>query len=108
MFDRIISEAMRDAGIADEAFTAAIKKAGFKSRWDWFLKDAPPSLVEAYTAKVAADKRMHEAFTESRLTAAAGGRHVATPPADDQAACAALLRLQEKPDGRYDLSGINC
>ena len=108
MFDRIISEAMRDAGIADEAFTAAIKKAGFKSRWDWFLKDAPDSLREAYNAKVAADKRMHEAFTESRLTDAGGGRHVTTPATNDQTASATLLRLQEKPAGRYDLSGINC
>jgi hypothetical protein len=68
MFDRIISEAMRDAGIADDAFMAAIKNAGFKSRWDWFLKDAPDSLREAYNAKVATDKRVNEAFTESKLT----------------------------------------
>jgi hypothetical protein len=65
MFDRIISEAMRDAGIADQAFETAIKKAGFKSRWDWFLRDAPDSLRDAYNLKVAADKRMHEAFTAS-------------------------------------------
>jgi hypothetical protein len=69
MFDRIISQAIHDAGIADEAFMAAIKKAGFKSRWDWFLRDAPDSLRDAYNAKVAADKRMHAAFERDRQRA---------------------------------------
>lgn len=103
MFDRIISQAIRDSGIADEAFTAAIKKAGFKSRWDWFLKDAPDSLRQAYNAKVAADKRMHEAFTESRLTAGNGGSRADHEPPDDSRSRETLLRLQDTTDGRYEL-----
>jgi hypothetical protein len=66
MFDRILKEAIEAAQIADDAFEAAIKAAGFKSRWDWFLRGAPASLVAAYNAKVAADKIMHEKFAANR------------------------------------------
>lgn len=54
-FHRILTTAIRDAGIAEANFDAAIKAAGFKSRFDWFLK-ASPSLQEAYNRRVAADK----------------------------------------------------
>lgn len=55
-FQRIITTAIRDAGIAEPAFDAAIKADGFKSRFDWFLRGSPPSLQEAYNLRVAADK----------------------------------------------------
>lgn len=55
-FQRIIITAIRDAGIAESDFDSAIKTAGFKSRFDWFLRGSPPSLQDAYNARVAADK----------------------------------------------------
>lgn len=57
-FQRIFTAALHDAGIAEQSFDAAIKREGFKSRFDWFLK-APSSLQEAYNARVAADKAAH-------------------------------------------------
>jgi hypothetical protein len=56
MFDRIIAAAMREANISDQAFDAAIKTAGFKSRIDWFTRGASQTLVDAYNARVAADR----------------------------------------------------
>lgn len=55
-FQRIFSTAIREAGIPEASFDSAIKIAGFKSRFDWFLRGSPPSLQEAYNARVAADK----------------------------------------------------
>jgi len=55
MFDRIISEAMRAADIREKEFDAAVRKAGFKSRIEWFYRGAPASLIEAYNARVAAE-----------------------------------------------------
>lgn len=55
-FQRILTTAIRDAGIAEPAFDAAIKAEGFKSRFDWFLRGSPPSLQDAYNLRVAADK----------------------------------------------------
>lgn len=50
---------------ADDAFEAAIKSAGYKSRWDWNqAQDSRP--FAAYTAKVLADEAMHAAFELSR------------------------------------------
>jgi hypothetical protein len=54
-FQRIFTAALHDAGIAEATFDAAIKREGFKSRFDWFLK-APASLHEAYNTRVAADR----------------------------------------------------
>jgi hypothetical protein len=65
-FQRIIATAIRDAGIAEANFDAAIKAEGFKSRFDWFLRGGPPSLQEAYNLKVAADKAMHEYLQAAR------------------------------------------
>lgn len=59
-FQRILTTALCNAGIAERAFDAAIKAEGFKSRFDWFLK-APASLQEAYNERVAADKRQASA-----------------------------------------------
>lgn len=50
---------------ADDAFSQAIRDAGYKSRWDWSkLIDKRP--MAAYCTKVAADLVMHYAFEESR------------------------------------------
>lgn len=54
MFDRIIEDALKKAGIAPAAFDAAIKREKFKSRIDWFLRGAPATLVEAYNNRVRA------------------------------------------------------
>lgn len=61
MFYRILQEAIEAAQINEAAFDAAIKKAGYKSRFDWFLRGAEPSLQEAYNAKVAAHKGVNVA-----------------------------------------------
>lgn len=58
-FQRILTTAIRDAGIAEPAFDAAIKAEGFKSRFDWFLRGSPASLQEAYNERVVADKAVH-------------------------------------------------
>ncbi len=52
MFDRILKQACADAGVDEQAFRAALKKEGFKSPFDWFVRAAPESMVEAYNAKV--------------------------------------------------------
>jgi len=55
MFDRILSTALKEAAIDAASFDAAIRKAGFKSRIDWFMRGAPPSLVDAYNARAKTD-----------------------------------------------------
>jgi hypothetical protein len=52
VFDRIFKQAIVDAGLNEQAFRAALKKEGFKSPIDWFMRAAPESLVDAYNAKV--------------------------------------------------------
>lgn len=56
MFDRIFNSALQEAAIDAAEFDAAIRKAGFKSRVDWFMRGAPPSLVDAYNAKAKTDR----------------------------------------------------
>jgi hypothetical protein len=55
-FARIIATAIHSAGIVETEFDAAIKAAGFKSRFDWFLRGSSPSLQDAYNSRVAADR----------------------------------------------------
>jgi len=55
MFDRIFASALLEAAIDPAEFDAAITKAGFKSRIDWFMRGAPPSLVDAYNARTKTD-----------------------------------------------------
>lgn len=57
-FERIFRTAIRDAGIAEPEFDAAIKRGGFKSRFDWFLRGGHPSLQDAYNTKVATEKAL--------------------------------------------------
>jgi hypothetical protein len=57
MFNRILNTALREAGISEEAFDAAIRQARFKSRLDWFVRGAPASLQEAYNLRAAWDVR---------------------------------------------------
>lgn len=55
MFERTIKELLAEAGIAEQDFDAAIMKAGFKSRFDWFLRGGSAELQEAYNRKVRAE-----------------------------------------------------
>lgn len=52
MFNRIIDEALRSAGIDPADFDRAILKAKFKNRTDWLLRAAPASLIQAYNDRV--------------------------------------------------------
>lgn len=53
---------------ADRAFEAAVKAAGYKSRWDVpaLVKRNDTALAEAYNRKVLADSAMSVAFQQSR------------------------------------------
>lgn len=53
MFDRIIKQALRDAGISEAAFLATLKREKFKSPIDWMVRGAPASFVDAYNERVA-------------------------------------------------------
>lgn len=66
-----LTEAIKAAFTADEVFAAAIKDAGFKSRWDWDYRQ-PGSFValrHAYRNKVEADSVANAAWEASRKTA---------------------------------------
>lgn len=56
MFEHIIKQKLESAGVADRAFDAAIKSAGFKSRFDWFLTGGSPEIEAAYKRKLAAEQ----------------------------------------------------
>lgn len=58
---KVLSDYIMEAIAADDAFEAAIKKAGFKSRWERSFTELPE-----YHAKLAADKAAHEAWERSR------------------------------------------
>jgi hypothetical protein len=65
LLQEMLSAAIAKANAADDAFEAAIKAFGYKSRWDWSqLVDERPYAV--YAAKVQADEAMHEAFEKMR------------------------------------------
>ena len=59
-----IEQIIRDANQADAAFEAAIKAAGFKSRWNWDVCGTDRTILAAYRAKVDADQAMHAAFAK--------------------------------------------
>lgn len=72
---------------ADDAFDAAIRDAGYKSRWDWSkLTDDRP--LAAYRLKIAADAAMHDAFAEARS---------AETPRDHAAATAYAADCEKRP-----------
>lgn len=56
MFNRIIDHALRAAGIEPSQFDAAIVKAKYKNRMDWFLRSATTSLHDAYNQRVQMEK----------------------------------------------------
>lgn len=60
-----LAAAIQAAQCADDAFGAAIKAAGYKSRWDW-RKENDSRPMDAYNAKVAADAAMGRAFEDER------------------------------------------
>lgn len=61
-------DAITASAKADEAFEAAVRAAGFKSRWHWnqHITPGPDALRAAYRAKVTADNAMHLAFESVR------------------------------------------
>jgi hypothetical protein len=64
-----LAETIAQAYAADDAFAAAVKAHGYKSRWD--IRNIPQqsqALRDAYFAKLDADKAMHEAFEASRTS----------------------------------------
>jgi hypothetical protein len=58
---KVLSDYIMEAVAADDAFEAAIKAAGFKSRWDRSFTEMPE-----YQAKIAADRAASEAWERSR------------------------------------------
>jgi len=67
-----LKDAIKAANLADDAFAAALRDAGFKSRWDWDYRQPGlfVALRHAYRNKVEADSVMHAAFEADRLHAA--------------------------------------
>ena len=63
-----ILTAYREAEAADLAFEDALRVAG-QTRWMRDFRPVP-SVLQAYDAKVAADRRMHEAFAAAQGRAA--------------------------------------
>jgi hypothetical protein len=65
-----LAEIIATAHKADDAYQAAVRAAGYKSRWDVNLAllsaKAPRELQSAYVAKIEADAAMHLAFVEAR------------------------------------------
>lgn len=66
-----LGAAVKAAGVADDAFEAAVHAAGYKSRWHWnhHLDVGTEDLRAAYRAKITADNAMHAAFVRSREVA---------------------------------------
>lgn len=60
-----LAESIAAAYAADRAFEAAVKAAGFKSRWDVPMHGKPAALRAAYETKVTADAVVGRAFEES-------------------------------------------
>ena len=63
-----LTDTIKAAHAADEAFSAACIAAGYRSRWDWnrHIDPGTETLRAAYRAKVDADNAMHAAFARSR------------------------------------------
>ncbi len=62
-----LQHAIATAYAADRAYDAALKAAGFKSRWDWHERATGHDAVRAaFAAKVEADNAMHRAFEVAR------------------------------------------
>lgn len=56
--------------VAEDAFDAALKAHGYKSRWDWVASDeGTDEVYAAYVAKVRADEAMGLAWERSREAA---------------------------------------
>ena len=58
----------RAAHDADDAYSAAVTTAGYKSRWDVKRTDMlkNETLYAAYSAKLAADDALHNAYEQMR------------------------------------------
>lgn len=60
-----LKQAIAAAQAADDAFEAAVKAAGFRSRWDHGATDHE-SVHKVYMAKCMADHEMHHEFNTAR------------------------------------------
>lgn len=64
-----LGDLIKAAYEADDAFEAAVRAAGYQTRWAWNqAQDSRP--MPAYVTKVLADEAMHKAFEASREVAA--------------------------------------
>lgn len=52
MLERILNEGLKLAGISDEEFMKAIKKAGYKTRLAWLLSEDAEGVLAAYNERV--------------------------------------------------------
>lgn len=69
MTPQYLIDACAAANQADNAYSAAVAKAGYKSRWDVpYPKDrtVPVEVTMAYHQKLIADGIMHNAFERAR------------------------------------------
>lgn len=66
-----LHEIIETAYAADRLFSAALRDAGFASRWHWHLNSGrqDDQVTAAYRVKIAADLEMHRAFALSRKSA---------------------------------------
>lgn len=62
-----IGDAFKAANLADSAYSAAVRRAGYRDRWACPHEVA--MLMPQYVAKVAADQQMHLAFEVARARA---------------------------------------
>ena len=61
-----IVDAIKAAQVACDAFSDAVRKAGYKSRWDRIDWESHPDLKAARQAHWDAGIELHEAFTRQR------------------------------------------
>lgn len=66
---KTIAEAIKAGQIACDAFGAAVRAAGYKSRWDRIEWDKHPALKAARDAHHQAGRELNEAFEACRLAA---------------------------------------
>lgn len=64
-----LANAVKAGQIACDSFSAAVKAAGYKSRWDRLDYAKHPALAAARDAHHAAGRELHEAFAASRKAA---------------------------------------
>lgn len=61
-----LAETIKHAQAVCDAYSAAVKAAGYKSRWDRIDYVKHPAVAAARDAHHAAGRELHEAFEQSR------------------------------------------